>query len=132
MKGLNEKELEKAREEYSENKLFNKIVKFASKAGKQVIYYVLMLYTVLQSKKVGAKEKAVIIGALGYFISPIDLIPDVIPVAGYSDDLAALIFALMHVHGCIDEDILEKASSKLRAWFDVTDGEIKEFNKKFQ
>mgnify|MGYP003508487535 CR=1 FL=1 len=35
--------------------------------------------------------KALIIGALGYLILPVDLIPDFIPVAGYADDLEALL-----------------------------------------
>ena len=33
--------------------------------------------------------KALIIGAIGYIILPIDLIPDIIPIVGYSDDLAS-------------------------------------------
>ncbi len=34
--------------------------------------------------------KALIIGAIGYIILPIDLIPDVTPVLGYTDDLATV------------------------------------------
>lgn len=132
MNQLNKNDLENTSKEYSEDKLSDKIKKFAAKAGKQVIYYVFILYTVLQSSKVGAKEKVLVIGALGYFISPLDFIPDIVPVAGYSDDLTALLLALVQVHSCIDKDILEKASSKLRKFFDVTEREIKEFNKKFQ
>jgi uncharacterized membrane protein YkvA (DUF1232 family) len=33
--------------------------------------------------------KALIVGAIGYIILPIDLIPDMIPVIGYTDDLAS-------------------------------------------
>ena len=36
------------------------------------------------------QTKAWIIFALGYFISPIDLIPDFIPVVGYADDVAVV------------------------------------------
>ena len=39
--------------------------------------------------------KALLIGALFYGISPIDLIPDVLPVIGQMDDLAVLIIAVM-------------------------------------
>ncbi len=46
-----------------------------------------------------SKDKAMIIGALGYLISPLDVIPDAIPIAGLSDDLAVLIFVLHKVLG---------------------------------
>lgn len=37
---------------------------------------------------------AAITGAIIYFVSPIDVIPDFIPVVGYADDLAVIKFAL--------------------------------------
>ena len=37
-----------------------------------------------------AADKGVIIAALGFLISPLDFIPDLIPVAGYTDDALAL------------------------------------------
>lgn len=44
-----------------------------------------------------------IVGALIYFVSPIDLIPDNVPVIGYLDDLAVINFALKLVHDDIEE-----------------------------
>ncbi len=41
------------------------------------------------------------IGALIYFLSPIDLIPDWIPIAGYLDDAAVIGFALTTLHNDI-------------------------------
>jgi uncharacterized membrane protein YkvA (DUF1232 family) len=46
------------------------------------------------SKKTSAKKKAIAVGALVYFLNPIDLIPDNIPVVGYLDDLAVLTLAV--------------------------------------
>ncbi|MDM1377665.1 MULTISPECIES: YkvA family protein [Myroides] len=45
------------------------------------------------------KTGALIVGALGllYGISPIDLVPDVIPVAGWLDDLVIAGGAILHV-----------------------------------
>lgn len=37
-----------------------------------------------------AAHVALIVGALVYFISPIDAVPDLLPVVGYSDDLVVL------------------------------------------
>lgn len=39
-----------------------------------------------------------IVSALLYLISPIDLIPDAIPVAGYADDIALLVWVMKGIH----------------------------------
>ncbi len=46
-----------------------------------------------------SKKGALIVGALGllYGISPIDLVPDVIPVAGWLDDLVIAVGSILHV-----------------------------------
>ena len=64
------------------------------------------------------KDKAIIIGALGYLISPLDVIPDAIPIAGLGDDLAVLLFVLKKVWGDVSEDVKKKAHDKLGKWFD--------------
>lgn len=44
-----------------------------------------------------------IVGALIYFLSPVDLIPDVIPGVGILDDAAVIAFALKFVHDDIKD-----------------------------
>lgn len=41
-----------------------------------------------------AKAKAVILGALAYFIMPFDTIPDFLALVGFSDDIAVLTLAI--------------------------------------
>ncbi len=113
----NEIEDEKYAKEYSEEKLFTKILKFAKKAGVKLIYLVLLLFYTLQKSTTPAWVKTVIIGALGYFIFPIDLIPDFIPIAGYTDDYGVLIAALGVTAFYIDAESKEKARKKLHDWF---------------
>jgi uncharacterized membrane protein YkvA (DUF1232 family) len=72
----------------------------------------------LQSDKVSKKDKAIIIGALGYMISPLDAIPDAIPIAGLTDDLAVLLYVLKKVWTDVDPEIQEKAKKRLSKWFD--------------
>lgn|SRR5690554_284053 len=116
---FDERELqeEKYTEAYSEEKLFDKIKKFAKKAGLKVIYLVLLLYYTLQQPETPMKAKSVIVGALGYFIFPMDLIPDFIPVAGYSDDFTALMAAIVMIAFYINDETKRKARERLGVWF---------------
>lgn len=109
-------ELKKYDKEYSEDGLWEKIGKVAKKAGIKVIYYALLLFYALQSDKVTVAEKALIIGALGYFILPIDLIPDFMVPIGYGDDLAVM-WGLINKLDCIDEAVKAQAQAKLTDWF---------------
>ncbi|AFS77982.1 hypothetical protein DUF1312 [Gottschalkia acidurici 9a] len=103
--------------EFSEDSLFQKIIKTTKKAGISVIYAVLLLFYTLQKSSTPKKAKATIMGALGYFISPIDAIIDITPVAGYTDDLGVLIAAIITVAMYIDDEVKQKARTKLNDWF---------------
>ncbi|MDR4305005.1 DUF1232 domain-containing protein, partial [Bacillus mycoides] len=92
-----EKELQNSGKHYSDNKFWEKVKKYAKKAGSSVIYAVLLLYFTLQKDDVPVTAKATIAAALGYFIFPLDLIPDLTPIIGYADDLGALGIALVQV-----------------------------------
>ncbi|MCR4774301.1 MAG: DUF1232 domain-containing protein [Prevotella sp.] len=95
-----------------------KVQRVAKRAGAKLIYAALILYYTMQSDKVSVKDKAIIIGALGYLISPLDVVPDAIPLAGLGDDLAVLIYVLHKVWGEVSDDIKAKAKEKLATWFD--------------
>ena len=111
------KNIEKYADRYSEQDLLRKITRAARKAGIKVVYLALLLYYVLKSPDVKTADKGKIWGALGYFILPIDLIPDFIPVAGYTDDLAALLWAFYAVAKNVTPEIEAQAKKKLRDWF---------------
>lgn len=124
----NVEELKKYVPNFSETKLWNKLSYFAQKAGVKTIYAVLLCYYVLKSPNVPKEDKAIIYGALGYFILPIDLIPDGIPIVGFTDDLAALIYALRTIWVNVTPDIEQQAAAKLKTWFkDVDPEQIKLF-----
>ena len=82
---------------FTNGDFIEKISRIAKRAGAKLVYASLILYYTLQSDKVSVKDKAIIIGALGYLISPLDVIPDAIPIAGLGDDLAVLIYVLNKV-----------------------------------
>ena len=102
---------------YSESGFWKKLGKVAIVTGSRLIYCALLLYYVLKSPDVLIKDKAMIIGALGYFILPVDLIPDFIPVAGYADDMAALVACYNAVKDNVTPEIEQQAQEKLADWF---------------
>ena len=114
---ITEKDLVKYQNEYSEEKLWDKLKKFAVKLGWKATYYALVLYYVLQSPDVTVSNKALILGALGYFILPLDLIPDMIPALGFTDDAAALALAYKAVQASVTPEIEAKAQAKVDEWF---------------
>lgn len=103
---------------FSQTDFTEKIARIAKRAGSKLVYAALILYYTLQSDKVSAANKAMIIGALGYLISPLDVVPDAIPIAGLADDLGVLIFVLKKVWTDIDPSIQERSKEKLSKWFD--------------
>ncbi len=113
-------QMKKSEKYYSNEKFWDKLKKVAKKAGASVVYAVLLLYYTLQKPEVPKKTKAIIIGALGYFILPVDLLPDMMLGVGFTDDLGALGIALIQVAMYIDEDIKSKARTKLAVWFGDT------------
>ena len=114
---------------FSQTDFVEKISRIAKRAGAKLVYAALILFYTLQSDRVSKTDKAIIIGALGYMISPLDVIPDAIPIAGLTDDLAVLIYVLKKVWGDVDPEVKEKARQRLSKWFD--DDEITEINDLF-
>src|SRR5882757_2216811 len=62
--------------------------------------------------------KAALLGALAYFVLPFDVIPDVLPILGYTDDAAVLVTALRLVSGHITPLHREAARRALAAGLD--------------
>ncbi len=120
----------KYKDKFTASEFVEKISRVAKRAGSKFVYAALILYYTLESDKVSIKDKAIIIGALGYLISPLDVMPDAIPIAGLSDDLAVLIYVLRKVWGEVSEDVKTKAHAKLSKWFD--EDEIQEADHIFE
>lgn len=103
--------------EYSEESFWQKIKSVAKKAGSKTIYMALLLYYATRRPETPKWAKVTIYGALGYFISFIDAIPDITPLVGYSDDLGVLALALTTCAVYINDAVKASARAKLREWF---------------
>lgn len=103
--------------EYKETSFWNKVKRYGKKAGGKVIYHCLLLYYVTRKKETPAHIKGTIYGALAYFVSMIDFIPDITPFVGYSDDLMVILSAIALASRYIDDEVKEKANSRYKAIF---------------
>ena len=97
--------------------LWEKISKFAKSAGKEVVEKALILFYAASDPDTPKKAKAIIFSALGYFILPLDAIPDITPILGFSDDLGAIVLALATVAAHIKPEHRMAAREKVVKWF---------------
>lgn len=104
-------------EAFSESGFWNKLKKYASAAGREVVEKALLLFYAMQEEQAPAWAKATIAGALGYFIVPLDAITDLTPAVGYADDLGVLVLALAAVASYVNDDVRQKTAARMEAWF---------------
>ena len=101
---------------YSDDGFWDKTKKYAKVAGEGVLEPALKMYYAAMDADTPAWAKTTIIAALGYFISPVDAIPDIVPVVGYSDDLGVLAAALAATAVHIKDEHVRKAKETLTKW----------------
>ena len=119
-------EYSKYESSYTEENLQTKLMKYGKKIGVNTTYYILLLYQMIVSNVVSLADKAIIIAALGYFISPLDVIPDIIIGTGFIDDVSVMLIALRQVIKNINPEIKQQAKERLAKMFDFTDEELNE------
>lgn len=95
---------------------WRKVARFARQAGERVIARALVLYYCLKDPDTPAWARRIIMGALAYFVFPIDAIPDIVPFAGFGDDLGVLAGALVMVLAHIKPEHKARAEEKIREW----------------
>jgi len=94
-------------------KIFNHINKYVIELSTKGIYILMLLYYAYHNADTPSWARRIIIGSIAYFISPIDSIPDLTPLIGMTDDMGVITFGLVTVACYINEEVREKALSKL-------------------
>jgi uncharacterized membrane protein YkvA (DUF1232 family) len=102
---------------YSGPALWRTLKKVSISAGRKTLLSALILFYCLRDRETPAWARGVIVGALGYLILPMDLVPDMIPGAGYGDDWGAIVVALGTVAAYIKEGHKAKARAQMDRLF---------------
>jgi len=93
--------------DYVKKSFWSKAKKYASKVpfAREAV----SMYYCAMDPATPALAKAKAIGALAYWILPVDLIPDFVPVAGFADDATAIFFAYKAISAHLTDDHRAKA-----------------------
>ena len=75
------------------------------------------MYYAYKSEKTPAWAKRIILGSFAYLLSPLDSIPDLTPIFGFTDDLGVISFGLVSIACYIDTEVRENAKTKLMSFF---------------
>ena len=98
---------------YMPHNFWGRLSSYIKSSGKRALEKTLYLYYALQSPNTPLWAKGVIYIALGYFLLPLDLIPDFIPTIGYLDDLGVLTAAMYIIGRYITPEIRSVVRQKL-------------------
>jgi uncharacterized membrane protein YkvA (DUF1232 family) len=75
-----------------------------------------LLYYAYKRKDTPSWAKRIVLGALGYLVVPVDVIPDLSPFIGYTDDIGILSFALVTVAAYVNDEVKGNARKQLEKW----------------
>lgn len=96
-------------EAYDEKKFWRVVRKHAARWGRALLVRILTLYYCMTDPATPTRSKAIIAGALAYTVFPADLIPDILPAVGWTDDAAIIAWAGVEVLGSIKDEHRERA-----------------------
>lgn len=106
---------------YSGPALWRTLKKLAFSAGRKTLLSALILFYCLKDRDTPTWARGVIVGALGYLILPTDLVPDMIPGAGFGDDWGTIVVALGTVAAYIKDEHKAKAKAQVDRIFQSPD-----------
>ncbi len=101
---------------YDELELKDKLKIIGNKIGSKILFYVLVMVVLISDNNIPIKIRLVFMAALGYLILPTDLVADLLPVVGFTDDIAFLSYAISNAREYITPEVTGKAKDKLGKW----------------
>ncbi len=91
--------------------------------GIKVAYAALLMFYAYNRKETPRWARRIVLGTLGYLLTPLDALPDLTPFVGYTDDLGILSFGLVTIAAYVNAEVKSKARHRLSDWFGKIDEE---------
>lgn len=105
--------LDQAMQAPDEKTFWRKMKNSVKKAGEEIAVMGIKSWLAMADSKTSVRHKAILGGALAYFVLPTDMVPDVLAGVGFTDDMAALTLAANSVGNAITDEHEEQAREKL-------------------
>ncbi|MFH0273906.1 YkvA family protein [Vibrio jasicida] len=96
-----------------EQTFWRKMKNSVKKAGEEIAVMGIKSWLAMADSNTSVRHKAILGGALAYFVLPTDMVPDVLAGVGFTDDMAALTLAANSVGNAITDEHEEQAREKL-------------------
>ena len=93
------------------------LIRLLRRAGRSIARPAIECFELLIDGSTPHQARLTVLAALTYLVLPLDLIPDFIPAAGFSDDLVAITALLGLCSRHLTPDIRERAQRRLDQWF---------------
>ena len=98
-----------------EKTFWRKIKRSAKRAGEEMAVMCIKSWLAVADSNTSVRHKAILGGALAYFVLPTDMVPDMMAGVGFTDDMAALTLAANSVGSAITDEHEAQAREKWRA-----------------
>lgn len=95
---------------------FTLLMTHCKRIGRDGVRSALILWFAFQSETTPLWAKSIILTALVYLVTPIDAIPDFLPI-GLTDDMAVILAAALQIAASIDPECEAKADDLVQQWF---------------
>lgn len=97
------------RKRLDEPGFLRKIARFAGRLGAPAVRQLYALYFLFKDPATPRRAKMIILGALVYFFSPIDSIPDLLGPLGFTDDIAVIALVYSQMKSYLTDEIRARA-----------------------
>ncbi|HCH5253600.1 TPA: DUF1232 domain-containing protein [Vibrio parahaemolyticus] len=101
-----------------EKTFWRKMKGSVKKAGEEIAVMGIKSWLAMTDSNTAVRHKAILAGALAYFVLPTDMVPDVLAGVGFTDDMAALTLAANSVGNAITKEHEAQAREKLNSMAD--------------
>ncbi len=115
MKSVSQDTVDETTRMPDEKTFWHKMKKSVQKTGEEVAVLGIKSWLAMTDSNTSVRHKAILGGALAYFVLPTDMVPDVLTGVGFTDDLAALTLAANTVGNAITPEHEKRAREKFRS-----------------